>query len=408
MKKFHYVYRISNIQDNMHYYGKRSSKLKPVDDLGKVYFSSSNKNFKTDQINNPQNYKYKVIKTFNTSDEALAFETKLQLKVNAAKNPKFYNKMIFNHDFNSENKVLVCDINGENITHISKDDELYLNGSLINYWHIYVSVIDSNGKTISIKKSDPRYNTTLFSRVKNTTLVKDQYGNNYRVEKDDPRILSGELVSHAKGMQTVYNEHGTLIRVSVNDENFINGKYISIFKNTAVYTMPNGTNKRLNKDDPIAKELKSPMIGSVTVIDKNGICMRVKCDDERIITGELTYCSKNMATVRDKNGNTFQVHKDDHRILSGEFISVRKNTIKILDMLTGEKYTTTIDNPLLKTLDILPTSKAYRCIGIDVEGNIFCTNIFDHRFSTGEIRKHKNEAEIRKILSMIKFSYKKK
>jgi hypothetical protein len=136
--------------------------------------------------------------------------------------------------------------------------------------------------------------------------------------------------------------------------------------------------------------------------------MRVKCDDEKIITGELTYCSKNMATVRDKNGNTFQLHKDDHRILSGEFISVRKNTIKILDMLTGEKYTTTIDNPLLKTLDILPTSKAYRCIGIDVEGNIFCTNIFDHRFSTGEIRKHKNEAEIRKILSMIKFSYKKK
>ena len=148
--------------------------------------------------------------------------------------------------------------------------------------------------------------------------------------------------------------------------------------------------------------------GCITVKDKDGNSYRVELNDERYLSGELVHITKGKTVVKDKNGNTFQVHKDDHRILSGEFISVRKNTIKILDMLTGEKYTTTIDNPLLKTLDILPTSKAYSCIGIDVEGNIFCTNIFDYRFSTGEIRKHKNKAEICKILSTIKFSYKKK
>lgn len=33
---YHYVYRITNIVENKHYYGKRSSKkVKPLDDLGR-------------------------------------------------------------------------------------------------------------------------------------------------------------------------------------------------------------------------------------------------------------------------------------------------------------------------------------------------------------------------------------
>ena len=37
--KFHYVYRITNIVENKHYYGSRTSKINPYDDLGKKYFS---------------------------------------------------------------------------------------------------------------------------------------------------------------------------------------------------------------------------------------------------------------------------------------------------------------------------------------------------------------------------------
>ena len=62
MKK-HYVYRITNKIENKHYYGCRTTKLEPKDDLGSKYFSSSrDKEFIKDQKENPYNYKYKIIK----------------------------------------------------------------------------------------------------------------------------------------------------------------------------------------------------------------------------------------------------------------------------------------------------------------------------------------------------------
>lgn len=400
--KFHYVYRISNLLLDKHYYGKRSTHLNPIDDIGKVYFSSSNKQFIQDQINNPENYKYKIIKTFETSHEAIAFETKLQIRVDAAKNPRFYNKMIYSHDFNSEGKMLACDKDGNNKVFISKDDDRLSTGELVGYWTICVSVCE-DGKNITIKKTDPRYNVTLFSRTRGTALVKDANGSNYRVKYDDPRILNGTLLAHAKNMHTVYDENGKTIRVSVEDD-----RYISIFRGTAVFRMPDGTNKRLKKDLAKSLGLSSPLIGTVSVKDANGMCYRVRCDDERLISGELTYVSKNMSTVRDSNGNMFQLHKDDPRIKSGDVCSIRKGSVKVLDFRNGKKYTTNDNNPLLATMEIIPTSKNFRCIAIDKEGFIFCTNIFDSRFSTGEIRRHNNKKEICSILSDIRRSCRRK
>ncbi|MHB8098123.1 MAG: GIY-YIG nuclease family protein [Sulfuricurvum sp.] len=90
---YHYVYRITNTTLKKHYYGKRSSKLLPSLDLGIKYFSSStDKEFKQDQKENPQNYKYKTVKTFYNSIEAVAFEIMLHNKFDVAKNIAFYNK----------------------------------------------------------------------------------------------------------------------------------------------------------------------------------------------------------------------------------------------------------------------------------------------------------------------------
>lgn len=93
-KVYHYVYRITNIVENKHYYGKRSSKnVVPEQDLGKKYFSSSTiKLFIQDQINNPQNYRYKVVSVHATHEDALLKEVKLHKKFDVAKNLNFYNK----------------------------------------------------------------------------------------------------------------------------------------------------------------------------------------------------------------------------------------------------------------------------------------------------------------------------
>ena len=92
-KKYHYVYRITNTKLNKHYYGVRTSNVIPSKDLGINYFSSSSDTqFREDQKNNLQNYKYTIVSEFNSREEALMLEIKLHNKFNVGVNESFYNK----------------------------------------------------------------------------------------------------------------------------------------------------------------------------------------------------------------------------------------------------------------------------------------------------------------------------
>jgi hypothetical protein len=93
IKNYYYVYRITNTILRKHYYGYRHSLIAPKDDLGVKYFSSSSdKDFIKDQKENRHNYKYKIIRLFESKSEAIKFEITLHLKFNVEKNKSFYNK----------------------------------------------------------------------------------------------------------------------------------------------------------------------------------------------------------------------------------------------------------------------------------------------------------------------------
>jgi hypothetical protein len=95
MKKYHYVYRITNILNSKHYYGVRSCNCSPREDIGIKYFSSStDKEFINDQIKNSANYKYKIIRIFKLREDALILEVKLHKKFDVASNELFYNRAI--------------------------------------------------------------------------------------------------------------------------------------------------------------------------------------------------------------------------------------------------------------------------------------------------------------------------
>ena len=137
--KYHYTYRITNIVEKKYYYGVHSCNCLPKEDIGVKYFSSSkNKAFKDDIKENPQNYKYKVVKIFDTRKEALEHEIFLHTKFNVKLHKSFYN--------------------------------------------------DSNQTSIG------RDTTGMCS-------VKDKDGNTFLVPIDDPRYLSGELVGVSKGVK---------------------------------------------------------------------------------------------------------------------------------------------------------------------------------------------------------------
>lgn len=93
----HYVYRITNIKKHRYYIGKRSMPKKfknrtPKQDLGVYYFSSSNnKGIIKNQKKEPQNWKYKIIKTFKTQQQAIDFEIKIHKRLDVQSHRLFYN-----------------------------------------------------------------------------------------------------------------------------------------------------------------------------------------------------------------------------------------------------------------------------------------------------------------------------
>lgn len=113
----HYVYRITNKITKLHYYGKRSCVCDPKLDLGIKYFSSSkDKAFILDQKMNTSSYKYKIIKKFSTSEEAIEYEIKLHNKFNVGINPKFYNRAKQTAlKFSTVGKAVVKDFQGNNL-----------------------------------------------------------------------------------------------------------------------------------------------------------------------------------------------------------------------------------------------------------------------------------------------------
>jgi len=89
----HYAYRITNVFLKKHYYGSRSCKCQPKDDLGIKYFSSStDKDFIKDQKENPDHYRYKIIKICENRNDVLELEILLHEKFNVGINEKFYNR----------------------------------------------------------------------------------------------------------------------------------------------------------------------------------------------------------------------------------------------------------------------------------------------------------------------------
>lgn len=92
-RKYHYVYRITNLKINKHYYGMRSSLVEPKNDIGILYFSSSSDAaFILDQKSNPQDYRYKVVQQCETRKDAVILECQLHRRYSVHTSSSFYNK----------------------------------------------------------------------------------------------------------------------------------------------------------------------------------------------------------------------------------------------------------------------------------------------------------------------------
>lgn len=259
--KFHYVYRITNIVTQMHYYGVRSCKCLPHNDIGTRYFSSSlNKLFKIDQKNSPQNYKYKILAVLPSRIKAEQRESKLHALFNVMHNNKFYNL------YNATGKFLPL---GRS------------------------SYKDGDGNTYWLSVNDPMIaQQNLVGIATGMAVYVDVTGNKYRVSSNDERVLSGELKHHLKGLVKVKDHTGRIFTVSMDDPRYI------------------------------SKELVHMHTNKVNVKDKSGNRLKVSTIDPRFISGELTSVNSGMGVYKDSNNNIVRIPVYDDRVLSKEVTGI--------------------------------------------------------------------------------------
>lgn len=96
--------------------------------------------------------------------------------------------------------------------------------------------------------------------------------------------------------------------------------------NKAILKDLSGNIFKVNLNDPrlLTKELVGITTGQATVKDVTGKILKVDVNDPRILSGELVGNTKGLAVMKDCNGNRYQVSKDDPRIISGELVGVTK------------------------------------------------------------------------------------
>jgi hypothetical protein len=209
MSSYNYLYRITNIIENRHYYGSRTChKITPQEDLGIRYFSSStDKKFLNDQKENPQNYRYKVIIISKFRKKVVELEIKLHKRFKVHTNLNFYNKATqSSKHFCTSGMITVKDKNNNHFR-VSVNDPQYLSGELVG-----------------VTKG---FNNELN---KGKSVFKDKNGNRFYVSVDDPQYLSGELISINKGLTIVKDKNGNSFYVSVNDPRYLSGELVGINK----------------------------------------------------------------------------------------------------------------------------------------------------------------------------------
>lgn len=157
---YSYTYRITKLSTNKHYYGVRKSKVHPKEDLGIIYFSSAhNKEFREGMEDNLTDYKFKIIKIFDTYQDAMMGTSKLSeinlhIKFDVVRNKSFYNGVTAKDDFTTLGLTFKMSLSDEEIKNRSE------RRSLMN---LDQELRDKNSDRM--KKNNPMHDPEVAKRV---------------------------------------------------------------------------------------------------------------------------------------------------------------------------------------------------------------------------------------------------
>ena len=351
---YHYVYRITNLINNKHYYGKRSSKFEPKLDLGIKYFSSFQSLKKDIEKYVIKNFKFKIIKQFKTAKDAVLFETHLHKKFDVKNNNNFYNEANQTSEkFNTTGKAAYYNT-------ITKKNEFLKIFERKNYhlnvnkcYNPYFNIITQKSEMEhpDIAKNRPELQGFLKGRIAihntNTKQIKYIKPKNFNDYKNSPDWKLGTGNDHLKNHSIYKNKHTGEIEKLKTDDPRIGKEYEHINSNFTNYkNIITGKIEKLKTDDPrIGKEY----VGLTTGY----------CTYKNIITGKYEYISINdpeigikyfknshgYANYKNKHTGEIAWLKTDDPRIGKEYEHIFKGKTIYKHILTEEKVILNSDDP---------------------------------------------------------------
>lgn len=225
--------------------------------------------------------------------------------------------------------------------------------------------VDENNKKYRITKDDPRYlSGELVSANKGQVTVKNSFGKCFNVSVNDPRYLSGELVSINKGKVTVKDELGNIFDVKITDERYTSGKLKPAIYGKYVLKNTKGEKiiANIQDDDPRKKDpsLVGFNKGKIVVRTPSGNNISVSVNDPKYLSGEYKSvcdgCSNDMVIAKDTSNTTIRVHKSDERLKTGELVGITKGLALVKDK-NGNVFQVDKSDERLKTGELVGITK---------------------------------------------------
>lgn len=238
-KKYHFLYKTTNLLNGKFYYGMHSTT-----DLDDGYLGSGRHLKNSIKKYGKENFNRKIISFFDSREDLVKAEIEL-ITEDLIEDPNCYNAQMGGDGW-KPNTIPVKDIKG-NYFRVYKEDSRYLSGELA---HV------STG----------------------TVIVRDKDNNCFRVYKEDPRYLSGELIYHLTGMIIAKDKNGKTLNVDINDPRYLSGELVHIWtgrKHTEE------TKKKMSLADRTAE--KNSQYGTMWIT--NGINSKKIKKDETIPEG---------------------------------------------------------------------------------------------------------------------------
>ena len=273
-KKYHYFYKITNLINNHFYYGIHST-----DDLEDGYMGSGTRLHKAYEKYGIENFKKEILKFFDSREECAEYEMEMVTEELVNDND-CYNIILGGDTFSTSGTITAKDKDG-NYLQVSKYDKRWLSGELVGstknnitcfdnilneYIHISKELYDSNrdrynsilnnniivydkfnNKNVIIRYNDFLENRNRYTGcLKDKILSKDKNDNCFIVNKNDNRLVTGELVPFWKDR---HHTDETKRKIS---EKFKKNKYQQGEKNSQYGTCwiyKNGENKKIKKEE---------------------------------------------------------------------------------------------------------------------------------------------------------------